>query len=400
MRLIGRNDLFLLAGLTVALFTIMSRPLGRVLDVAREIDEEWGLQLMPGLVILAVVFVVHQIRKRHESRAEARAAAAEARQATARAAELERLVGFSQALGLALTHDAIGEATAAHLPTVAEGRGAWVMVWSRGEWKRLAAHGDVPMAACEEAARRAVSGAAAGSGGDAVCFPMFAAGKPVGVLGVLPNPPIPEHQRAVLAAAAALLGVSLKNAELFDEVRESSVRDSLTGCLNRRHTIEIMTAELHRARRSRLPLALLMFDLDRFKAINDQYGHLCGDAVLASVGQRMQSALRSSDVKCRWGGEEFLVLLPETPLAGAERVAELIRSDFEAHPVRWRAGDRDVVLPVTASFGLTMVSAGELDAAAIIARADAALYRAKSDGRNRVVAADQEVGQTARATRT
>ncbi|MBI2188609.1 MAG: GGDEF domain-containing protein [Acidobacteria bacterium] len=394
MRLISRSDLFLLVGLTAALFTIISRPLGRVLDAAHEIDQDLGLQLLPGLVILAVVFVFHQIRKRHESRAEALAAAADARQATARAAEMERLVGLSQALGQALTHDAIGAATAAHLPAIAEGRPAWVMVWNGVEWRRLAVHGDVPLDACEEAARRATGGPRADDGPDAVCFPMFAAGRPVGVLGVSPNPPVPEHQRAVLAAAAALLGASLKNAELFHEVRETSVRDSLTGCFNRQHALEVMDAELRRARRSRLPLAVIMFDLDHFKAINDQYGHLCGDAVLAGVGQRMKVVLRGSDVKCRWGGEEFLVLLPDTPPAGAQRVAELLRHDLEEHPARWRVGDLQVDIRVTASFGLATVTAGEVDATAILARADAALYRAKSSGRNCVCVAGESVEVT------
>lgn len=391
MRLIGRNDLFLLIGLTAALFTIISRPLGLVVDYAREADHSFGLQLVPGLVILAVVFMFHQVRKRHESRADALAAAAEARQATIRAAEMERLVGFGQALGQALTLDAISAAVTAHLSSIVDGRDAWAMVWDGEEWKPLATHGEVALDACEEAARRALGGpSAAGDGrGGAVCFPMVAAGKPVGVLGVSPHPPILEHQRAALAAAAALLGASIKNAELFHAVHENSVRDSLTGCLHRQHALEVMDGELRRARRSRLPLAVIMFDLDHFKRINDQHGHLGGDAVLAAVGQRMKAVLRSSDVKCRWGGEEFLVLLPDTPPAGAQRVAELLRRDFEEHPAPWQAGGVRVEIRVTASFGWTPVALGELDATAIIARADAALYQAKANGRNCVCAVSE-----------
>jgi len=390
MRLGGRNrnDLFLLVGVTAALFTIVSRPLGRILDYAHQIDQARGLQLLPALVILAVVFVLHQVRKRHESRAEAIAAAAEAKQATMRAADMERLVELGQALGHALTHEAIAEAAHAHLPALVENRSAWVLVWDNGGWKRLVAHGDVSVDACQEAARRAI-GSAVGTAeaGDAMCFPMFAAGKPVGVLGVAPQPAIAEPQRAVLAAAATLLGASLKNAELFHVIHENSVRDSLTGCFNRQHGLEVLDAELRRSRRSRLPMALLMFDLDHFKDINDQYGHLCGDAVLAAVGQRMKNVLRGSDLKCRWGGEEFLVLLPDTPSAGAQRVAELLRHDLEVHPVPWRGGDVEVEVRVTASFGLTDVTPGEIDGTAIIARADSALYRAKTNGRNRVCVA-------------
>src|SRR5215216_6455929 len=123
-----------------------------------------------------------------------------------------------------------------------------------------------------------------------------------------------------------------------------------------------------------------MFDLDHFKAINDRYGHLCGDAVLAQVGQRMKAVLRGSDVKCRYGGEEFLVLLPDTPLAGGRRVAESLRRDIEEHPVHWNGE----TIRITASFGVTNVAAGEIDPLTILARADGALYRAKQAGRNRV----------------
>ena len=110
------------------------------------------------------------------------------------------------------------------------------------------------------------------------------AGKPVGVIGVSAEPPLTEHQRSVLIAAAALLAVQVKNAELFQEVRENSVRDGLTGCFNRKHAIEVMDGELRRSRRSQMPLSLVMFDLDFFKDVNDTHGHLCGDAVLAAVG--------------------------------------------------------------------------------------------------------------------
>lgn len=380
MRLIGRNDLFLLLGLTVALFAIVSRPLGHALAYANDIEESLGLQLLPGLVILAVVFMFHQVRKRHEVRAEALEAAAEARQARARAAEMERLVSFGQALGQSLTQDSIRNAASEYLPALAEGRRAWSMIRSGTDWRRLAVAGDISLAECERAARRALGETRALAAGDRddVCFPMIVAGDPVGVLGVSPDPPLTGHQHIVLAAAAALLTVSLKNAELFQTVHENSVRDALTGCFNRKHAMEVIDGELRRSRRSQLPLSLIMFDLDRFKEVNDRFGHLCGDAVLAAVGQRMHKVLRGSDLKCRYGGEEFLILLPDTTLAGARRVAELLRGELEEHPVRWN----DAEVRVTASFGLTAITPGEVDVTAIIGRADAALYRAKENGRN------------------
>ena len=144
-----------------------------------------------------------------------------------------------------------------------------------------------------------------------------------------------DSQRRMLAAASALLAMSLKNAQLFREVRDNSVRDGLTGRVNRTHALEMIDTELRRARRSQRPLSLIMFDLDRFKDVNDHYGHLCGDAVLATVGRRTKEVLRGSDLKGRYGGEEFLVLLPETPLEGGKRVAEALRRDIADTAIPW-----------------------------------------------------------------
>jgi len=178
--------------------------------------------------------------------------------------------------------------------------------------------------------------------------------------------------------AAALLAISLRNAQLFDELRENSLRDGLTGCFNRTHAIDVIDTELRRARRSQSPVSLIMFDLDHFKCINDRHGHLCGDSVLAAVGAKMREVLRGSDMKCRYGGEEFLVLLPETPIEGAKRVADTLRRELSELPIGWKGE----VVRVTASFGVSVAMPSEVDPAALIARADAALYRAKDQGRN------------------
>jgi diguanylate cyclase (GGDEF)-like protein len=359
MRLITRNDVFLLSGLGVALFVLFSGALGQVLDLAHQVDESHGVRLLPALVILAAVFVFHQQRKRHEAWAEAAAAATDARQADARVTEMERLVAFGQTLARALDFESIRDAAVEHLPTLVANRTSWAMVRTSP---------GTPLQPLTSATESPAD----------LRFPMIVAGEPLGVLGVGPQPPLTEDQRSVLTAAAAMLAVSLKNAELFREVRDNSVRDSLTGCVNRKHAIEVMDAELRRARRSKLPLSVLMFDLDRFKDINDRWGHLCGDAVLATVGQRMNAVLRGSDLKCRYGGEEFLVLLPDTPIEGAQRVAETLRRELELHPITWN----DEAVHVTASFGLTCVMHGETDLLGVIGRADAALYRAKQGGRN------------------
>ena len=189
---------------------------------------------------------------------------------------------------------------------------------------------------------------------------------------------LPPQRRRIIEAAAGVLAVSVKNAQLFREVSENSVRDALTGCFTRGHAMDVMDGELRRARRSQTPVSVIMFDLDHFKEVNDRHGHLCGDAVLGAIGKRMREVLRGSDLKCRYGGEEFLVLLPETPLHGARRVAETLRREIAERPISW-SGE---ALTITASFGLAQTLPGEVNVSAVITRADLALYRAKDDGRN------------------
>ena len=339
---------------------------------------------MPALVILATIFSFHQLRKRQEIRTESLSVARAGQEATERAAEMSRLVAFGHALARTMdseSSDSIRGVLHAHLPLLAPGRGVWVMTRTRaGHWESQATVGESMPADRERAARRALGEAdpVVGPTPTEICFPMIIGGVPEGVLGVAPEPTPTDHQRSVLSAAAALLAVSLKNSELFREVRENSVRDGLTGCFNRMHALEVLDAELRRARRSRLPLSLVMFDLDNFKGINDRHGHLCGDAVLAAVGATMKAELRGSDLKCRYGGDEFMVILPDTPLIGARQVSENLRRAIAEHPVTWNDGQ----VMVTASFGITAITEGEHDPLGAISRADTALYRAKQRGRN------------------
>jgi diguanylate cyclase (GGDEF)-like protein len=385
MRAVGRHDVVLLGGFGLALFVVFSPALERLLNYVRDVDQARGLRLLPALLILASVLAFQQLRKRQEIRIEAIGAAASARQATARAAEMERLVTFGQALARSLDEAGIQAAATAHVPLLAPGRNAWVLVKQDTGWQPLMIGGDAAPEERDQAVRRAIGEAdpLVGETGT-VTFQMIAGGMPMGVLGMASEPPMSHQQHSLLTAAAALLAVSLKNAELFREVRENSIRDALTGCYNRAHALELMSAELRRARRTQHPVSLLMLDLDFFKQINDTYGHLCGDVVLAEVGLRMKAVLRKSDMRCRYGGEEFVVLLPETPLPGAMRVADTIRSALASPPVFWNGQ----TVNVTASVGATVVTAGEIDPLVVLARADAALYRAKEAGRNCVRTSD------------
>lgn len=382
MRLKDGNDLFLLVGVWAALFVIVSRPLGRLMALAFEANESYGQQLLSALVILAVVLTIHQMRQRYDARAEAQASAETAEKAVALATEMENLVSFGRALGESLTLDSIADAATKHFPSLSAGRPAWAVIRSDTVWRPLALTGGRSFEACEKAARVALGDTGAGLAGSQadICFPMIAAGEAVGVFGVGSEPPLSEVEKAVVNGVAPLLAVSVKNAQRFHALLESTVHDGLTGCANRAHAMAVIDGELSRSRRSKLPLSVIMFDLDRFKEINDQFGHLCGDAVLSAVGKRMSRVLRASDLKCRYGGEEFLVLLPDTNMAGAQRAAEVLRGELADHAVPWNEHG----VRVTASFGVTAVTSGELDVTAIIARADAALYQAKAAGRNRV----------------
>jgi len=388
MNLIRPQDRLLIAGLAVALIVVFSRQVLILIDRAREVERASGLGLIPALLILIVVFLFHQQGKRQESKAQAAAAEAGTVAAEARAEEMERLVVFGQSLGRSLDIDAIRDVVTQQLPKLAGSDEAWALMRTDRHWEALAGTARENRRDLERTREQLASRALESDLRSAtdpvtmeghICIPMTAGGHAVGVLG-LPETagPFTESHWRVLAATAALLGITLRNAQLFQELREHSLRDGLTGCFNRTHALEVLDVELRRARRSQMPLSLIMFDLDHFKDVNDRYGHLCGDAVLSAVGVRMRDVLRGSDLKCRYGGEEFLVLLPETPLEGAKRVADSLRRELADLPIHWK----DETLGVTASFGVTVALPSEIDSEAIIGRADAALYRAKEQGRN------------------
>jgi len=160
---------------------------------------------------------------------------------------------------------------------------------------------------------------------------------------------------------------------------EHSLRDGLTNCFNRGHGLEVLDGELRRARRSRQPLSILMFDIDHFKTINDQLGHLRGDDLLRAVGAQLTRVLRSTDVRIRYGGDEFLVILPDTPLIGAQQVAESVRREIATLAMVTEGK----TVPVTVSIGIATAGPAELGATALVERADSALYEAKRAGRDR-----------------
>jgi diguanylate cyclase (GGDEF)-like protein len=394
MKLIGRHDRILVAGFLGATVVVFSGPVRYLLNVAAEVEKSSGLSLIPALVILTVVLFLQQQSKRQELDAQAAAAAAEAGQADARAHELERLVTFGQTLGRSLDFDTIRNTVEQQLPNLADSHAAWVMVRTDGRWQALVGGPQIPRRFAEQSSQSLAEQAMldlpnAGANGAVVvdghlCVPLSAGGEMLGVMGVPESAgPFSDVRRRSLAAMATLLAISLRNAELFREVHENSLRDGLTGCFNRTHALDAIDVDLRRSRRSHAPLSLIMFDIDHFKQINDCYGHLCGDAVLAAVGARIRDVLRGTDLTCRYGGEEFLIVLPDTLLEGAGRVAEMLRAELANMALEWKGA----TIRVTASFGVATRQPSELDAHALIGRADAALYQAKGLGRNRVQSA-------------
>jgi diguanylate cyclase (GGDEF)-like protein len=207
---------------------------------------------------------------------------------------------------------------------------------------------------------------------------MIVGGQVVGVLGLEDASTADSSRRRMMGAAAALVAIAARNVQLFLDVRDDALHDRLTGCLGRAHGLETLARELIRVARTHRPLSVVMFDIDHFKSINDRYGHLVGDDVLAAVGERLRSLLRGSDTKCRYGGDEFLVILPETSAEGAMYVAGWLRQQLSGLPVP-ALGDA----PLHLSFGVATTD-GRLEVKEMIGRVDAALYRAKAGGRDRI----------------
>ena len=165
---------------------------------------------------------------------------------------------------------------------------------------------------------------------------------------------------------------------------EMAITDGLTGLHNRRYMESHLTALVEQAHARGKPLSLLVIDIDFFKAINDSHGHDAGDDVLREFAIRLKKSTRGIDLACRYGGEEFVIVMPETDMAVAAVVAERIRRRIATDPFAVSHGAK--AIPVTISIGLAALNAPTDTAAAIVKRADQALYRAKRDGRNRVVA--------------
>lgn len=193
----------------------------------------------------------------------------------------------------------------------------------------------------------------------------------------------------ILFAIAWAFGYIILNSERMQkelqsvqvELEKLATTDFLTGINNNRSFFEISEKEISRARRFRHPLSIVMFDIDFFKRVNDEYGHATGDQVLVEIAGICHETLRVSDTLGRLGGEEFAVLLPHTDIDGAKTVAEYLRSAIEKAEIETASG----IIKVTASFGITELKGTDGEIKELLVRADAALYEAKRNGRNGII---------------
>jgi two-component system, cell cycle response regulator len=196
----------------------------------------------------------------------------------------------------------------------------------------------------------------------------------------------PIDKNELLARARSQVRRRRYTERLRDNVQvsiEMAITDALTGLFNRRYMENHLSALIEQATGRGKPLALMALDIDHFKSINDTYGHDAGDDVLRDFALRIRRSIRGIDLACRSGGEEFVIVMPETDLTVAAMVAERLRRRIAAEPFSINQGERSI--PVTLSIGLAALRGADDGAASLLKRADQALYRAKREGRNRVV---------------
>jgi diguanylate cyclase (GGDEF)-like protein len=228
------------------------------------------------------------------------------------------------------------------------------------------------------------------SGANALARPLSGPEPEDGVLGVIsiarPGRPFSQRQRELFEYLSNQAAISIENVDLHEQVQRQAVTDELTGLFNHRRFQEVITAEVERTRRFGQELGLIMLDIDDFKRVNDSYGHLQGDLVLKEVARALRDSAREIDEPARYGGEEMAVALPQTGLEGAYEFAERVRQRIERLQIPLLDGGG--TLRVTASFGAaSLPDSAKIDKGALIAAADAALYRAKRSGKNRTVKA-------------
>ena len=228
--------------------------------------------------------------------------------------------------------------------------------------------------------------------GDYLCLPLLAQGETLGMLHVHDLGDLTRERAEPLKTLAVTVGdhisLALANIRLRETLRHQVIHDVLTGLFNRRYLEETLEREIARSRRKGASLGLIMLDLDYFKHFNDTYGHEAGDNLLRTLGNFLASQVRREDVACRYGGEEFVLILAEASQEIVKQRAEDIRREFPKLPVVHRG---QVLESVTLSLGVAMFPDHGATGRDVLRAADDVMYRAKAQGRNRVVVAESRV---------
>ncbi|MGH7319801.1 MAG: diguanylate cyclase [Candidatus Rokuibacteriota bacterium] len=227
-----------------------------------------------------------------------------------------------------------------------------------------------------------------------LCVAMTAQGEPFGVLHLRDAPlepgaaDVPKHvkesKRQLALGVAQHIALALANLGLRETLRRQAIRDPLTDLFNRRYMEESLDREIRRAARNKTPLGIIMLDIDHFKRFNDSYGHEAGDVLLRTVAGFLKTHVRGEDIACRYGGEEFTLILPGAPREVSTQRAEFLREGVKELLV---THDGQTLGPVTVSLGVAIFPDHAATGDGVLRAADAALYRAKQEGRNRVVIA-------------
>lgn len=230
--------------------------------------------------------------------------------------------------------------------------------------------------------------------GGAILVPLRSRGHLLGLIEVTLHPReriffdeynlVQEWQNDALLTIGDMIALVLDNLRLYREVKHQSITDPLTGVYNRNYFIERLSEEIDRCVRKNRPISMIFVDVDKFKLINDTHSHLAGDLILRDLGEIFKHNLRGYDFVCRYGGDEFVILLPEVDAEGARKIASKLREVVHGHEFTTDEEDPSKKIPVSISLGVSVLDK-ELDEDHFLRLADAALYEAKASGRNRMV---------------
>jgi diguanylate cyclase (GGDEF)-like protein len=383
MRLIDRKDTPLVIGLIAGTAVMFAQPFRFVLSVAEDVAATYKVDLVPGFMVFVLVCCLHFWRKYRDTVASSELQAQRERDAVQRTRELDQLVTVSHAIANTLDSASLRAQVQQHVPPLLGGRKAWIAITGPLGWEWVLE----PDEFADELLDRMGDCHAALDAGETehgmwALWPLRHGDRTLGMLAIDKDERPSKAQESQFAALSALLSVAIKNGQLFAELQARSTTDALTGCFNRAHGLRTLGAELRRAQRTGSPLSVLMIDVDGFKEINDEHGHVEGDRLLAAIGATLHRALRTTDVKCRYGGDEFLVILPDTPEHAAHHVADHLRQTI----VRVEVPGSSSRIACQVSVGVAVAASGEMDPVAVVRRADKELYDNKQARKPRTLA--------------